>query len=145
VTLFKIGWHRKYNSNVLYLQFFYNLHTVLIKVVICLKVRYVKQNCHQMTAFLFRFKKKAKNVLSLVLIVQSTAHHTIHFGFCTTFIRRALRLILNCKCIAWRAVGPTLRLCRDTNIVQLYLNSPAKNSPNQAYLDSISTSQTPIP
>jgi hypothetical protein len=36
--------------------------------------------------------------------MQSTAHQTIHFGFCTFLTLRALALILNWKCIAWRAV-----------------------------------------
>jgi hypothetical protein len=39
--------------------------------------------------------------------VQSTAHQTTHFGFCTALISRAFRLISNCNCITLRAVDRT--------------------------------------
>jgi hypothetical protein len=41
--------------------------------------------------------------------VQSTAHQILHFGL-LTLISRALALILNCKCMAKRAVARTISL-----------------------------------
>jgi hypothetical protein len=38
---------------------------------------------------------------NVLVIVQSTAHQTIHFELCTALILRELTLILNCKCIAY--------------------------------------------
>jgi hypothetical protein len=39
-----------------------------------------------------------------LLLVQSIARQTIHFGPCTAFISRPLALISNYKCIGWRPV-----------------------------------------
>jgi hypothetical protein len=39
-----------------------------------------------------------------IYLIQSTAHHSIHFVLSDALILRALVLISNCKCIAQRAV-----------------------------------------
>jgi hypothetical protein len=57
VTLFKIGWHRKYNSLILYLQLFFVLHTILIEVFLRFKVRYTRctVNCPSCYTFAVRY------------------------------------------------------------------------------------------
>jgi hypothetical protein len=49
----------------------------------------------------------------ITCLVQSTAHHTIHFGLCTALMARTLALVLlHCKCIMWRPYIPTLPMLK---------------------------------
>jgi hypothetical protein len=54
-----------------------------------------------------RFSRSSPTQTNVVLRVQSTAHQNIHIRLSTALISGILALILNCKCIACRAVDRT--------------------------------------
>jgi hypothetical protein len=87
-----------------------HFHIYYLFIAYCLISKFFFMSIKQYSIFTSKFKCNivgtcVGRILQYFIYayVQCTTHQTIHSGFCTAFISRALALISNYKCIVWRA------------------------------------------